>query len=166
MLHGCALKVLACRAFELALAVVPLSVAMLVTLMSRPHLGPGRRAIGLCLGGAGLRLVHQPPVLGTKSIYARLAHNAVQYCSLQNGPWPSSADGQSVAIGAERLQLAIASEDIPAGVADAEAVRGQDGTAPNEIAPSHSLGVVAEPGGGGAAWSQSVQIDGCRGRGR
>jgi hypothetical protein len=64
------------------------------------------------------------------------------------------------------LQLAIASQDIPAGITDAEVVRGQGGTAPNEIAPSHSLGVVAEPGGGGAAWSQSVQIDGCRGRGR
>ena len=63
------------------------------------------------------------------------------------------------------LQLAIALQNIPAGIADSKAVRGQGGPAPNEVAPGHSLGMVTEPGGGGAAGSQSVQIDGFRGCG-
>jgi hypothetical protein len=105
-------------------------------------------------------------VLGIKSIYAWLAHKAVQYCSRQSDRVPHLAMDSLLQLARSGLQLAIASQDIPAGISDAEAVRGQSGTAPNEIAPSHSLGVVAKPGGGRAAWSQSVQIDGCRGRGR
>jgi hypothetical protein len=97
---GCALKVLACRAFEPALAGIPL-----VTIHAcHAHVPatPWTRTPGdgLVAWGSELRVVHQAlAVLGIRSIYARLAHKAVQYCSLQNGP--SAAYGQSAAIGAD-----------------------------------------------------------------
>jgi hypothetical protein len=55
--------------------------------------------------------------------------------------------------GPSGLQLAIALQHIPTGIADSEAVGGQGGPAPKEIAPGDSLGAVAEPSGGGAARS-------------
>jgi hypothetical protein len=67
---------------------------------------------------------------------------------------------------ASSLQLAIALQHTPTGIANSEAVGGQGGPAPKEIAPGHSLGAVAEPSSGGAAWSQIVHIESDSGRGR
>jgi hypothetical protein len=86
---GCALKVLACRAFEPALAGIPL-----VTIHAcHAHVPatPWTRTPGdgLVAWGSELSVVHQAlAVLGIRSIYAWLVHKAVQYCSLQNGLRP------------------------------------------------------------------------------
>jgi hypothetical protein len=105
MLQGCAFKVLACRAFELALTVVPLvgSHACHAHVPATPWTWtPGD---GLASWGSGLRLVHQTPRAWNQ---INLCLARAQSCSIlltSERPSPSSGDGQSAAIGAERFTV-------------------------------------------------------------
>jgi hypothetical protein len=122
MFAGRAFKVLACRALEPALAgfAPATNHAGYAQVPATPRTWtPGDRLVAYV---SGLRVVHQVP-LCLESIYVRLAPKAVQYCSLQNGPRSSAAQGKSAAIGTDGKSIDL--EHFTAGGHRASAQQGQ-----------------------------------------
>jgi len=122
MFAGRAFKVLACRALEPALAGLALATnhAGYAQVPATPRTWTPGDWLVACV--RWLRVVHQVP-LCLESIYARLAPRAVQYCSLQNGPRPSAAQGESAAIGTDGKSIDL--EHFSAGSHRASGQQGQ-----------------------------------------